>query len=82
VLLARLRARLSGMRVETSDAMGIPPDAKEAIAFAILGYETLRERPANLPSVTGARRAVPLGAIAPRDLRGLLARIDDECRSS
>ncbi|HUY11248.1 MAG TPA: anhydro-N-acetylmuramic acid kinase [Candidatus Dormibacteraeota bacterium] len=77
-LLRGLRERLSSARVECSDVMGIPVDAKEAIAFAILGYETLRERAANLPSVTGASRATALGAIAPYRLRDLLARIDLE----
>ncbi len=64
-LLARLRERLQSARVEPSDAMGIPAEAKEAIAFAVLGYETLRGRPGNVPAATGARRAVVLGAIAP-----------------
>jgi anhydro-N-acetylmuramic acid kinase len=80
-LLARLAARLQPARVETSDAMGLPVDAKEAIAFAVLGYETLRGRPANVPAATGARHGAVLGAIAPFNLRGLLARIDDECRT-
>jgi anhydro-N-acetylmuramic acid kinase len=78
-LLARLAARLGGRRVETSDAMGIPLDAKEAIAFAVLGYATLRGRAANLPGATGAARPVVLGAIAPYRLRDLLAEIDAEC---
>jgi len=81
-LLARLCARLPAARVEPSTAMGVPVDAKEAIAFAVLGYETLRGRAANVPRVTGAARAVPLGAIAPCDLAPLLGKLEDECRSS
>jgi anhydro-N-acetylmuramic acid kinase len=79
-LLSRLAARLPDARVERSDAMKVSADAKEAIVFAMLGYETLRERAANVPRVTGARRAVPLGAIAPHDLRALLAAVERECR--
>ena len=82
VLLDRLRARLSGVRVETSDAVGLPVDAKEAIAFAVLGYETLRARAANLPRVTGAKRSTPLGAIAPFELAQLLTNVERECRAS
>jgi anhydro-N-acetylmuramic acid kinase len=51
------------MRVTTSAEFGIDADAKEAIAFAILAYETWRRRPSNLPSATGAKRAVILGKI-------------------
>lgn len=82
VLMRRIAARLPGARVETTDAAGIPAKAKEAIAFAVLGYETLRERAANVPRVTGASHAVPLGAIAPHDLRRLLAMVEAECHSS
>jgi len=42
---------------------GIHPLAKEPAAFALLAAETLRGRPGNLPSVTGARRAVVLGKV-------------------
>jgi len=76
--LRALGRRLSRARVETSDAVGMPVDAKEAIAFAVLGYETLRERSANLPSVTGARKRTVLGAIAPHELPALLAKIAKE----
>lgn len=81
-LMRRIAARLPQARVEPSDVVGLPGDAKEAIAFAVLGYETLRERAANVPRVTGASRAVPLGAIAPCGLRRLLSEVEKECQSS
>lgn len=77
-LVAGLREALPEVVVEDTAAYGIDPDAKEAIAFALLGYETLRERPAGLPQVTGARGPRVLGAVAPVDLRGLLRRLDAE----
>lgn len=79
-ILALLQERLPGMRVERSDVMNVHADAKEALAFALLGYETLRGRAANVPAATGASRAVPLGSIAPYDLRALLAKVEAECR--
>ncbi len=81
-LLAGIAARLPRARVESSDAMGIPVDAKEAMGFALLGYETLRGRAANVPRATGAARAVPLGAIAPWNLGDLLARMERECATA
>lgn len=39
------------------------PDAKEAVAFAVLGYLRLREMPGNLPSATGAKRETILGSV-------------------
>ncbi|HUN29917.1 MAG TPA: anhydro-N-acetylmuramic acid kinase [Alphaproteobacteria bacterium] len=81
-LLARIAARLPQARVEPSEVLGLRGDAKEALAFAILGYETLRERASNVPRVTGASRAVPLGAIAPFALHRLIAEVEKECRSS
>lgn len=80
-LFARLSERLPQARVELSDAMGIPADAKEAMFFALLGYETLRGRVANLPRATGADRAVPLGAIAPFELEALTAQVERELRA-
>ncbi|HEY6290694.1 MAG TPA: anhydro-N-acetylmuramic acid kinase [Terriglobia bacterium] len=63
LLLARLQALLPTLRVQRSDGFGLPADAKEAIAFAILGDRTLHALPGNLPSVTGAERAVVLGKL-------------------
>ena len=51
--------------VRRSDEFGLPVDAKEAMLFAVLGAETLRGAPANLPSATGAARPVVLGQIVP-----------------
>jgi anhydro-N-acetylmuramic acid kinase len=64
-LMGRLRELLPGVAVNSSAEYGIDPDAKEAIAFAVLAYEFMERRPANLPSATGARRAVLLGKGSP-----------------
>jgi anhydro-N-acetylmuramic acid kinase len=63
LLMKRLVELLPRLKVELSDRYGLPVDAKEAIAFAILADRTLHGLPGNLPSVTGARRAVVLGKI-------------------
>jgi anhydro-N-acetylmuramic acid kinase len=63
VLLAHLAGFLPGAAIATSGDYGIDVDAKEAIAFAVLAWRSWRQRPGNLPSATGARRAVPLGNI-------------------
>ncbi len=80
-LLRMLAERLepAGFTIVPSDELGVDADAKEAIAFVVLGYETLRGRPANLPRATGASRATVLGAIVPCELETLLAKIRAEC---
>jgi anhydro-N-acetylmuramic acid kinase len=65
-LMSLLRQRLGDKPVRTSDELGIPVEAKEAIAFALLGAATLDGIAGNVPSATGARRAVVGGAITPK----------------
>jgi len=62
-LMKRLRTLLHPVELKTSADYGIDIDAKEAIAFAVLAYETFDRRPANLPSATGAKRSVLLGKV-------------------
>ncbi|MFT3897645.1 MAG: anhydro-N-acetylmuramic acid kinase [Thermomonas sp.] len=64
-LLARIAARLPGVRVESTAAHGIDPDFVEAMGFAWLARQTLLGRPGNVPSVTGARGSRVLGALHP-----------------
>ena len=61
ILMKLLRRELQNVDVRTSDDMGLPGDAREAIAFAVLGNESLCLAPANVPGATGAHRAVVLG---------------------
>lgn len=65
VLTAELARELPGVRITPSDRLGLPADAKEAIAFAILGWHTAHGLPSTLPSCTGARGPRVLGAIVP-----------------
>jgi len=53
-----------GFRVMTSDDLGMPAEAKEAIAFALLAYQTWHHQPGNVPSATGAKRPAVLGKIS------------------
>jgi anhydro-N-acetylmuramic acid kinase len=64
-ITAHLAGFLPGMSISSSTDHGIDADAKEAIAFAVLAAETWHRRPSNLPSATGAGRAVVLGSITP-----------------
>ncbi|MFI5201344.1 MAG: anhydro-N-acetylmuramic acid kinase [Candidatus Kapaibacterium sp.] len=63
-LLERIDANAADARVCTSDAFGIPPKAKEAIAFAFFAKAFLENTPIHLPSTTGARRRVALGSLS------------------
>jgi len=64
-VMQALRDALDGVPVEPFDAHGVPADAAEAMAFALLGRHTLLGLPNHLPRCTGARRAAVLGEIGP-----------------
>ena len=65
-LLAMLRTELTplGIELRLSDEFGVPADAKEAVAFAVLAHETWHRRPSNVPSATGAKRPAIMGKIS------------------
>lgn len=63
LLMAQLESGLNGVQVRDAGELGVPADAKEAFAFAILAHETLRRRPANVPGATGAKRPAILGKV-------------------
>lgn len=65
VLMQRCRALSGDVEWAMSDDMGIPSDAKEAVAFALIGYLTAHGLPGNVPSCTGARGPRVLGVITP-----------------
>ncbi len=62
-LMNALKDYLPGLQIKTHSDFGVPNEAKEAMAFALLGYETLHGRPSNVPSATGAHRSAVLGKI-------------------
>ncbi|APY85254.1 anhydro-N-acetylmuramic acid kinase [Streptomyces alfalfae] len=65
-LMAALRAELGGgVALRTSDELGMPSAAKEAYAFAVLGFLTLHGLPGTDPVSTGARHASVLGSLTP-----------------
>lgn len=65
-LMGMLRGELAALKIKLrfSDEFGVPAEAKEAVAFAVLAHETWHRRPSNVPSATGAKRAVILGKIS------------------
>ena len=65
VAIARMLAEETGLPIRSTDELGVPIEAREAMAFALLGAATLDGIPSNVPSVTGAIRPAILGSITP-----------------
>lgn len=65
VLMAALGEQLPGVPVLTSDRLAVPSAAKEAYAFAVLGFLTVHGLPGTIASCTGARHASVLGSVTP-----------------
>jgi anhydro-N-acetylmuramic acid kinase len=64
-LMAMLAQRLAplGCELAASEQFGLPVEAKEAAAFALLAWQTWHHLPGNVPAATGATRAVILGQL-------------------
>jgi anhydro-N-acetylmuramic acid kinase len=63
LLMAQLAAGLPGIEIVPASEFGIPAEAKEAFAFAVLAYEAYHGRANNLPSATGARHPAAMGKL-------------------
>ncbi|MCX5330031.1 anhydro-N-acetylmuramic acid kinase [Streptomyces sp. NBC_00140] len=64
-LMGMLAESVPGIALRTSDELGLPSDAKEAYAFAVLGFLTVHGLPGTVPASTGARHARVLGSVTP-----------------
>lgn len=73
MMMERIRELTPNSVINPSDVLGIPGDAKEAVAFALIGWATMHGLPANVPSCTGASGPRVLGRIVPAPI--------DACRS-
>jgi anhydro-N-acetylmuramic acid kinase len=64
-LAGRIRELLAPLPVTDGGGLGVDPDAKEAVAFALLAWAHLKGIPANVPSATGAAGPRVLGSLTP-----------------
>jgi anhydro-N-acetylmuramic acid kinase len=64
-LVERLAARVQPRPVVRFEQLFFDGEAKEAVAFAFLGHQTILGRPGNLPAATGARGPRVLGHVTP-----------------
>ncbi len=65
--VAWLRSELPDVAVLTTDELGVPVQAKEALAFAVLGYLAWNGRPGSVTAATGASHPSILGSFEPGD---------------
>ncbi|MBV9774115.1 MAG: anhydro-N-acetylmuramic acid kinase, partial [Gemmatimonadetes bacterium] len=64
-LVRRIQALLDPLKVSDGEVLGVDPEAKEAVAFAVLAWAHLRGIPANVPAATGASGPRVLGSLTP-----------------
>ena len=64
-LVKMLQTEFEGVKIMTTDEMGIDLDAKEAMSFAILAWATIKGIANNVPGATGAKQTTVLGKILP-----------------
>ncbi len=62
-LMLRLRTLFNPIPIKITDDHGLPSEAKEAAAFALLAWLTWHRLPGNVPSATGATHPAILGRI-------------------
>ncbi len=63
-MMNMIRERLPGdVEVTTTDTFGVPEQVREAMAFALIGHQSLMGKVGNLPAVTGAHAEVILGVL-------------------
>src|SRR5262249_40271851 len=58
------RIRRLPIRLRTTDEFGLPSEAKEAVAFAVLAHQTWNRQVGNIPSATGAKSGAVLGKVS------------------
>ena len=75
LIMAQLSAALPNVEVLPSSRVGVPEEAKEAFAFALMAYETFHQRPGNMFSATGATGPAILGKISYAPPRKAASRI-------
>jgi anhydro-N-acetylmuramic acid kinase len=65
-LMQMLRSGLEPMKVKVRmmEELGVPAQAKEAVAFALLAWLSWHGMPGNIPAATGAKRPIVLGKIS------------------
>jgi anhydro-N-acetylmuramic acid kinase len=69
LIMGQISAALPELEIIPSSQLAVPEDAKEALAFALMAYETFHQRPSNVPSATGAHSPAILGKISYPPLR-------------
>jgi anhydro-N-acetylmuramic acid kinase len=65
VLMQWLSTELKPIAVQSGDVLGVDPDAKEAVAFAVLAWAHVNGRSGNEPAATGALGSRVLGSYTP-----------------